>query len=285
VAKKYERAETDYLSGMKYKDIATKYGVTIDAVKAWRKRHWSGAEKPAQKERVQKKQVQKKSTQAIGTKILAGTKVTLDETELTEKEQLFCLYWINNRNATQAYLKAFGSSYVVAHSRSSLLMTKNSIRTEINRLREIRAKTILLGPDDVLDKMMRIAFADMTDVSSWGTKEVPAVSVLGVEMYDLLDEPIMLKENFVHFKDSSMIDGALVTQISNGPSGIKVKLADQQKALEWLADYFGMNPAHKQKVWFDKKKIELDERRVQVAEKGTNDDDKPIEILIKRKER
>ncbi len=31
--KKYEEAEQDYLSGLKYKDIADKYGVSLSTVK------------------------------------------------------------------------------------------------------------------------------------------------------------------------------------------------------------------------------------------------------------
>ena len=34
-----ERAEADYYSGMKYKDIADKYGVSLDTVKSWKTRH------------------------------------------------------------------------------------------------------------------------------------------------------------------------------------------------------------------------------------------------------
>ncbi len=33
------RAEADYYAGMKYKDIATKYGVSLDTVKSWKTRH------------------------------------------------------------------------------------------------------------------------------------------------------------------------------------------------------------------------------------------------------
>lgn len=35
----YELAEHDYMDGMKYKDIAEKYGVTINTVKSWKKRY------------------------------------------------------------------------------------------------------------------------------------------------------------------------------------------------------------------------------------------------------
>ena len=35
-------AESDYVAGMKYKDIAAKYGVSINTVKSWKKRYaWS----------------------------------------------------------------------------------------------------------------------------------------------------------------------------------------------------------------------------------------------------
>lgn len=36
---KQEQAEKDYLSGMKYKDIATKYDVSINTVKSWKNRY------------------------------------------------------------------------------------------------------------------------------------------------------------------------------------------------------------------------------------------------------
>lgn len=36
---KNESAEKDYMSGMKYKDIADKYGVSINTVKSWKKRY------------------------------------------------------------------------------------------------------------------------------------------------------------------------------------------------------------------------------------------------------
>ena len=42
MAENYIRAEKDYIKGMKYKDIAKKYGVTLNTVKSWKTRHkWS----------------------------------------------------------------------------------------------------------------------------------------------------------------------------------------------------------------------------------------------------
>ena len=33
------KAEADYMSGMKYKDIAEKYNVSMNTVKSWKKRY------------------------------------------------------------------------------------------------------------------------------------------------------------------------------------------------------------------------------------------------------
>ncbi|MED2129044.1 helix-turn-helix domain-containing protein [Bacillus thuringiensis] len=37
---KYEFAFKDFLEGVKYKDIAKKYGVSVSTVKSWRSRYW-----------------------------------------------------------------------------------------------------------------------------------------------------------------------------------------------------------------------------------------------------
>lgn len=39
--KKYELAKDDYEKGLKYREIAEKYGVSISAVKSWKSRYWS----------------------------------------------------------------------------------------------------------------------------------------------------------------------------------------------------------------------------------------------------
>lgn len=39
MAEKHEQAESDYMAGMKYKDIAEKYSVTLSTVKSWKQRY------------------------------------------------------------------------------------------------------------------------------------------------------------------------------------------------------------------------------------------------------
>jgi uncharacterized protein YjcR len=49
VAEKHVNAEKDYVKGMKYKDIADKYEVSINTVKSWKRRHEWSREKGAPK--------------------------------------------------------------------------------------------------------------------------------------------------------------------------------------------------------------------------------------------
>lgn len=49
--KKYELARKDYEKGLKYREIAEKYGVSISTVKSWKSRYWS-QEKVATKDAI-----------------------------------------------------------------------------------------------------------------------------------------------------------------------------------------------------------------------------------------
>jgi uncharacterized protein YjcR len=51
MAEKYVHAEKDYVKGMKYKDIADKYGVSLNTVKSWKKRYGWNRDRGAPKEK------------------------------------------------------------------------------------------------------------------------------------------------------------------------------------------------------------------------------------------
>ncbi len=99
----------------------------------------------------------------------------------------------------------------------------------------------MLSNEDIVEQYMKIAFADITDFADFGTDKVKGN-----------------KYNFVHFKDSSLVDGSLINEISVGKNGSTIKLADKMKALEWLSRYFLMYPMDKHKIEYDKKKLKAD---------------------------
>ena len=85
--KNYILAESDYVAGMKYKDIAAKYGVSINTVKSWKKRYaWSRNKKTGciQKGCTQNKQGAHKK-EAVAEDV---SQVVIND-ELTDQQQLF----------------------------------------------------------------------------------------------------------------------------------------------------------------------------------------------------
>ena len=46
--------------------------------------------------------------------------------------------------------------------------------------------------------------------------------------------------SYVDLNGSDEVDGTLITEVSQGKEGIKLKLADRMKALAWLADHMDM---------------------------------------------
>ena len=70
--------------------------------------------------------------------------------------------------------------------------------------------------------------------------------------------PLIRRVNTMKFKESSEVDGTLVNEIKLGKNGTSLKLADRQKALQWLSDYFLANPMDRHKIEYDKRRMELE---------------------------
>ena len=241
----YEKAEQDYMAGMKYKDIAEKYGTTINTVKSWKKRYaWSRGEGAHKEEKVctQKSKGAPKKEAPIDD----GTKATLQNDDLTPEQQMFCIYYSRTFNAAQSYQKAYGCSYESAIANGSRLLTNDKVRAEIERLKEIKRQQIVAGADDIVELQMRIAFADIGNYVSFGQKEVTDIET---------DETYMV--SVVDLKKSKNTDTQLIQEVKRGKDGVSVKLADKQKAIDWLSKYFLVHPDDKYKAEFDKKRAEV----------------------------
>jgi len=221
--------------------------------------------------------------------------VTKNQTEeLTEKELLFCFYFVNVHqfNATQSYLKAFECAYSTANVEGCKLLVKPRIRSEIERLKKIKYQSIMVQAEDLIEKHMKIAFASITDFARFGQTEVPIISGGKVLMIprkvingrtgkeEIRPEPATRVVNDLCFKESSEVDGSLIKSIKVGAQGSSIELYDSQKSMEWLERYFMWNPMDKHKVAFDNAKLKLEEEKVKIqqeelklAQRKAGDDD------------
>ena len=243
----YEKAEQDYMAGMKYKDIAEKYGTTINTVKSWKKRYgWNREEGAHKMEKVctQKRKGAPKTVAPIDD----GTKETLQNDDLTPEQQMFCIYYSRTFNAAQSYQKAYGCSYENAMVEGSRSLRKPKVRAEIERLKEIKRQQIVAGADDIVELQMRIAFADIGNYMSFGQKEITDPETKDKYMISMVD-----------LKESNDTDTQLIQEVKRGKDGVSVKLADKQKAIDWLTKYFLLHPDDKYKAEFDKKRAEVED--------------------------
>ena len=87
------------------------------------------------------------------------------ETGLTEKEELFCQSYIDNGgNATQAYINAFGRGNMrqqELYQKSSVLHSKDIIRSRISAIREERARQSAVSREVLTMKLASIASFDI----------------------------------------------------------------------------------------------------------------------------
>lgn len=247
---KWELAEIDYVAGMKYREIAEKYGVSINTVKSWKVRHsWDrkgdGPRKRKRahtmriKARTQKMQEQEERDEEKRKAIKALVKVD----KINERQRLFALYYFQTHNATASYQRAYGCTRAAASASAYKLLRNPAIIATIRELQADRDATLLLTAGDVVELYMRIAFADYGDFVS-------------------------IKDGKMTVKDIDEVDGQLISAAIPTKDGVIVRLADRIKALRWLASYFELNPSDRHRATYQAKMAELREREIKSKEDG-----------------
>lgn len=189
-----------------------------------------------------------------------GTKETLQNEDLTSEQQMFCIYYSRTFNATQSYLKAYECSYDVAKAHGYELLQNVDVRAEIERLKELKRQQIMISENDIVELQMRIACADMGDYTLFGREEVPVMGPFGPikqKNPDTGKEETLKKEvNAIRLKDSGNVDTQIIQEVKQGREGVSIKLADKQKAIDWLTKYFLIHPESKYKAEYERRRAE-----------------------------
>ena len=237
--KRIEQAKEMYLQGRKLVEIASQLNLPEGTVRRWKCTHkWDNERSDKKSERSESKKSKKKKA--------AESEVdqVIENPELTDKQRLFCIYYIRSFNATKAYQKAYGCSYENAMQNGSRMLRNDKVKEEIIRLKQNRLNQELLSEEDIFQKYMDIAFSDITDYVKFGTEKVPVMTMYGPAQ---VQDPKTGKKktltetvNIIHFRDSSEVDGSIISEVKHGKNGASIKLADRMKALQWLADHMNL---------------------------------------------
>lgn len=229
-----DRAFELYKQGRKLIEIANQLGVAEGTVRSWKNRYqWEDESNATLQKKITQRCERKKQKKEV-TKEDAANEVreVIENPELTDKQRLFCIYYIRCFNATKAYRKAYDADYATAVVNGPRLLGNARIKDEIFRMKQERFNREFLSESDIFQKYMDIAFADVTDFVEFGNEDVNVILDTG--------EHKTITVSHVNIKNDHEVDGTIISEISKGKDGVKVKLADRMKALQWLSDHMDL---------------------------------------------
>ena len=262
---KLNKALSLYQKGYKLVDIAKELDIPDGTVRRWKKTYnWDSErsdKKEVKSERSKKKKVNKKSSKE--ELIAEEVKEILQNTELTDKQRLFCIYYNKCFNATKAYQKAYQVDYDTANAHGYKLLLNVVVKDELQKLKQAKLNRAMLSEDDIFQKYIDIGFADITDFLEFGNEEVDG-------------EFGRYTRSYVNIKHSFEVDGTLISEVSQGKDGVKVKLQDKMRALQWLSDRMDLLPTAT-RIKLDNEQKKLDN----ILNKGDKDNSEKDDVLAK----
>ncbi|RGC81852.1 phage portal protein [Hungatella hathewayi] len=255
------KAEEMYKSGMNLVDIAKEIGKPPGTVRRWKSTQGWDSERSGKKANARKQETEQnnKKVEAIAPEV----EQVIENPNLTDKQRLFCLHYVKCFNATKAYQKAYECKYETALTNGPALLRNARIKEEIQSLKQGRLNKAMLEGPDVFQWYLDIARADITDFTDFGNMEI-----------ETDNGPMTI--SYVNIKDAKEVDGTLLSEVSKGKDGVKVKLADRMKAMQWISDHMDLaTPEQKEKV----KLLQAQRRKLEDDGPEETEDDGFIEAL------
>ena len=222
-----QNAKELWLQGKKYREISEITGIKESSIKSLASRAWKKEKLQPNKKKVATLVADAdKDKGPPETELLPEEIETLNNEELTEKQRLFCLYYVRWFNATKAYQKAYSCDYFTAAANGPRLLGNARIKEEIQRIKDAKIKQTMYSTEDYFQKMIDIAYSDVTDYLSFGQEEV----------YDKNGNTFMM--NVINLKESCDVDGTLIQEVKQGKDGCSIKLVSKEFALKWLDKHY-----------------------------------------------
>lgn len=167
--------------------------------------------------------------------------------ELTPKQARFVDEYLIDLNATQAAIRA-GYSAKTADVQGPRLLGNVGVATAIAERQDARAERTGITSERVLAELAKIGFANIADVTDWGTKEVAfgydedgkrlkPEDIGDAAVVRYVEAPFVVPVN----RDDLAPDlRAAVSEVSLGRDGFKIKMHDKVGALTLIARHLGM---------------------------------------------
>lgn len=171
--------------------------------------------------------------------LIANVKETLDDSDLNEKQKLFCMHYIQSHNATQAYLSAYGGKKQVAGINGHRLLRNDKVRQELEKLRELQLSSLDISEWEYVKFLLKVAGADIGDYVTFAPQEIEVTDKDGSTTKATVSSAIV--------KDSATVDTSLIKSVKQQGASVHIELYDKQWAWERLNDFFGWTESRKAK--------------------------------------
>lgn len=146
------------------------------------------------------------------------------------------------------------------------LLRNVKVRDQIESLKQGQLSEILLSKDVILQKYIDIAFADIMDYVKFGKRDKIQYDSNGKPILDEDGNIQTYEESYVELGESNQVDGSLISEVSEGRDGIKLKLYDKMKVLDILNKYYNLlDDGTKSKLDNENKKLVNDKLRVEIT--------------------
>lgn len=265
-----EKLYLDSKGTMKLVDIAAKLNLKDSQIRKWKSQDkWDDKLKgalPKNNSNVTNQKVTKRNSkkEAIADEV----KEVLENTELNDKQRLFCVIYARRMNATKAYQQAYKCSYETAMVNGPRLLGNARIKEQVDSLTQLQFNKEALKRS-VIQKYIDIAFADITDYVQFGQDYYIVKDKEGNPTLDDEGNIVTKPYNYVRLGESNQVDGTLISEISEGKDGVKIKLADKMKALEFLTKHCNLlSDEEKIKLDIENKKLQNAKLEAEVAKAG-----------------
>lgn len=130
-----------YKEGYSIADIARELKINVNTLRSWKHReNWKPS---ASKKTLQKKEERIAVTNELKNILAEEADKIIKNKFLTSKQKLFCAYYVNCFNATEAYQKAYGSSRKTAGASGYNLLKKIEIQKVIEEIQQSKMATAL----------------------------------------------------------------------------------------------------------------------------------------------
>ncbi|MER2175515.1 MAG: terminase small subunit [Carnobacterium sp.] len=158
----------------------------------------------------------------------------LDDSGLTEKQKLFCLYYLQSFNATQSYIKAYDCTYNTAMVEGSKCLRNPKINNQLDKLKAEIHQELKVSILDIANEHAKMGFSDLGDYIEFSGERTQLLNQDGKPLKDEDGNMMVTFVDEVRLIDSNKVDTSLIKEIKQGKDGITFKLYDRQKSLDKL---------------------------------------------------